>query len=336
VSPHPPRDLLDRFLKAALADPIDLRAFLKAAVPNLADRFVCERAVVCNPEVMGEDWRRREADLLFEIPYCLGAVEETALVWILIEHQSDTDPLMPLRTFSVTAALWDRQWREWTRLPLPRPPLRLMPVLPLVLYTGGVPWGSNRTLADLLGEPTALHSFAPRWEPLFWNLADLTPQQLLESDARLLQVLSVVRTAGAEGDEMTAVALEALRRLGDMPEQNEASWDLMLRFVVAWFRLRSPRSEARAFIAAVENVLPQPRRERAMAMIKTEAEELMEEGVLRMIPSFRKHLIRYLKARFGNVPESLQQRIEALSDFEKIDELFKQAETIEKLEDLPL
>ncbi len=131
--------------------------------------------MVCNPEVMGEDWRRREADLLFEIPYRLGEVEETALVWILIEHQSDTDPLMPLRTFSVTAALWDRQWREWTRLPLPRPPLRLMPVLPLVLYTGGVPWGSNRTLADLLGEPTALHSFAPRWEPLFWNLADLTP-----------------------------------------------------------------------------------------------------------------------------------------------------------------
>ncbi len=121
---------------------------------------------------------------------------------------------MPLRTFGTTAALWDRQWCEWTRLPLPRPPLRLCPVLPLVLYTGGVPWGSNRTLADLLGEPAALHSFAPRWEPLFWNLADLTAQQLLDSGERVLQVLSVVRAVGADTDELIWVGKETVRPSG--------------------------------------------------------------------------------------------------------------------------
>jgi Putative transposase, YhgA-like len=254
--PTVPRDLLDRFLKTALADPIDLAAWQRAAVPHLADGFVCERAVLQDPNFLGEDWRRREADLLFEIPYRVGEAEETALVFILIEHQSDTDALMPLRTFGVTAAVWDRQWREWTRLPLPRPPLRLWPVLPLVLYTGGVPWGSNRTLADLLGEPAVLHSFAPRWEPLFWNLADLTAQQLLDTGERLLQVLAVVRAVGADTEEMIRVGTETLRRLGGLPEQNEASWDVLGRFVVDWFRLRRPADEATPLEAAVRMLPP--------------------------------------------------------------------------------
>ena len=35
---------------------------------------------------------------------------------------------------------WDKQWREWQQLATPRPRLRLRPVLPIVLYTGAVPW----------------------------------------------------------------------------------------------------------------------------------------------------------------------------------------------------
>jgi hypothetical protein len=119
-----------------------------------------------------------------------------------------------------------------------------------------------------------------------------------------------------------------------MPEQNEASWDLMLRFVVAWFRLRSPRSEARPFIAALENVLPQSRRERAMAMIKTEAEELVEEGIQRMIPTVRDCLMEILRLRFGILPETLRQRIESLTDSDQLDKYVQQAKTVAKLEDL--
>ena len=38
-------------------------------------------------------------------------------------------------------------------------PLRLSPVLPLVLHMG--PWQNNRTLHDLLGEPAEFHGFVP-------------------------------------------------------------------------------------------------------------------------------------------------------------------------------
>src|SRR5439155_7730150 len=138
----------------------------RAAVPDLADAFDCDRAERERTHFLQEDWRRRETDVVLRVPFRLAGEEREAVVCVLIENQSGTDVLMPLRTFLIAALFWDRQWQEWTALPEPRPPLRLTPVLPIVLYTGGTPWGSNRQLTDLLAEPAAFHTFAPRWQPL--------------------------------------------------------------------------------------------------------------------------------------------------------------------------
>src|SRR5579872_5574327 len=96
-SDEPPRDLMDRMIRDTLRDPENLHDFLSRALPDLAAGFDYARARLIDPEFTLEDWRRREADLPFEIPYRTGEGEVTALVCVLIEHQSDTDPMMPLR-----------------------------------------------------------------------------------------------------------------------------------------------------------------------------------------------------------------------------------------------
>jgi hypothetical protein len=183
-------DLADNFVPDSLQHPDNLREFLEQAVPDLAPGFDCTRARFIQRDFPMEDWRRREADLPFEIPYRIGDQEVWALVCVFIEHQSDTDPLMPLRLLLFAVLYWNRQWKEWQESPTPRPPLKLRPVLPIVLYTGAIPWGSNRTIVDLLGEPTAFHAFAPAWQPLFWNLADRTPKALLKTGRQWLQTLA--------------------------------------------------------------------------------------------------------------------------------------------------
>src|SRR5947209_8130916 len=146
---EPPHDLPDRMIRQALRHPANLRAFLRQAVPVLADGFDCDRARLLDREFPMEDWRRREADLPFEVPYRAAGSDLLTLVCLLLEHQSDTDPIVPLRLLYFAVGYWDRQWQEWARTPRPRPPFRLRPVLPLVLYTADLPWGSNRTLLDL-------------------------------------------------------------------------------------------------------------------------------------------------------------------------------------------
>src|SRR5947209_16106842 len=212
-------------MRQSLQHPEHLRTFLLQAVPDLAGGFDCDRARLLDREFPLDDWRHREADLPFEIPYRVGAKELWALVVVLIEHQSDTDPLLPLRLLYFAVTYWDRQWRQWEQQPRPRPPLRLNPVLPLVLYTGTTPWGSNRTLADLLGEPAAFHAFAPAWQPLFWNLADQTPEALLRSGAGWLQLMAVMRAERADAEAFLAVFAEAVRRLAALQGQDEVRWD---------------------------------------------------------------------------------------------------------------
>src|SRR5437879_6058862 len=163
----PIRDHVDRMIREALKQPDNLRDFLEYAVPDLAAGFDFTRARLIEREFPLDDWRRRESDLPFEIPYRLAGREVWALVCVLLEHQSDTDPLMPLRLLFFASVYWDQQWRAWEAAPSPKPPFRLNPVLPVVVYTGATPWGSNRTLADLLGEPQAFHAYAPVWQPLF-------------------------------------------------------------------------------------------------------------------------------------------------------------------------
>jgi Putative transposase, YhgA-like len=110
---EPPRDLPDRVIRAALRHPANLRAFLQQAVPALADAFDCERGRLLDREFPLDDWRRREADLPFEIPYRLGDEEGWALVCVLVEHQSAEDPAMPLRLLYFAVLYWERPWRAW-------------------------------------------------------------------------------------------------------------------------------------------------------------------------------------------------------------------------------
>jgi len=150
-SSEAPRDLADRVIRQALQHPANLRAFLHQAVPALAGGFDCERGRLLEREFPLDDWRRREADLPFEVPYRLGDDELWALVYVLIEHQRGEDPVMPLRLLYFVVLYWERQWRAWKQAAAPKPPLRLSRVLPLVLHTGPGPWQENRTLHDRAG-----------------------------------------------------------------------------------------------------------------------------------------------------------------------------------------
>src|SRR6185312_17149878 len=88
-----PHQFVDRMMRQTLKHPANLRSLLGQAVPHLAAGFDCDRACLLDPDFPMDDWRGREADLPFEIPYRHGAEEIWSLVCVLLEHQSDTDTL---------------------------------------------------------------------------------------------------------------------------------------------------------------------------------------------------------------------------------------------------
>jgi hypothetical protein len=334
----PVRKLPDHLFRQTLKHPANLRAFLEEAVPHLAPGFDCPRARLMEREFPLDDWRNREADLPFEIPYRTGSEEVLALVCVLIEHQSDTDLVMPLRMLYFAVVYWERQWHEWERQPRPKPALNLRPVLPIVLYTGGVPWGSNRTLADLLGEPAAFHAYAPAWQPLFWNLADQSPEALLDSGREWLQALAVIRAEGAATEAFAAVYEEALRRLEALAGRDHVQWYDLLRAILTWAAARRPKAERTRWLeAAKASQADAARRQEVQTMGQTIAEALIEEGIEKgQLLNARTVLRDLLQAHFGSLPEPLLRRIEAATDLQRLRAAILTVSSLKTLDELQL
>ena len=103
MAEDPIRTFMDRSVRAILQQADNLRELLESAVPLHVAGFDCARARLIEGDFLLPDWRGREADLIFEIPYRVGNSERLALVCLLIEHQSRPDARMPLRTLVYTS-----------------------------------------------------------------------------------------------------------------------------------------------------------------------------------------------------------------------------------------
>lgn len=230
-----------RDFRKALLNSENLREFLSDAVPNLAPRFDFSRVHHVPTQLQFPNWTRREADLLFEIPYLCDDHEELALVCVLLEHQTRADPRMPLRMLLEATLYWERQWLTWEGLPQPKDGFRLRPVLPIVLHTGTRPWGTARTIRDMLAEPQAFHIFAPTFTPIFWELSAHTPDSLLDADVAFMQVLAIVRSQDAEHEEFARIFRETCRRWEIVRGHSRARWTELLQLIFGWVLHRRPR-----------------------------------------------------------------------------------------------
>ncbi len=243
----PLHDFPDRAIRLLLERRPHLQQLVSAVAPALAPGFDFTRAVSLQRELPLPDWRRREADLLFRIPFRDGA---EALVCLLLEHSSAPDQRMPLRTLLYATLYWEREWRLWEDGHRRGEPLRLSPVLPIVFYTGHAEWDTARTLADLMPVVAPFQPYLPNWAPVLWQLNDQTVEQLLQG-GEWLQALAVVRAERESADVFREVFAEVTRRLEPLSQQDRARWHDLMWFLVSWAYRRRPKAERQDMLAVV-------------------------------------------------------------------------------------
>lgn len=248
-------------------------------VPDLVGGFDFGGMKILSPEYILDDWHSRESDLLVELPFRVGDQEVSALVCLLLEHQSQTDPRMPLRLLVYAANYWDRKWREWEERARPKPAFRLNPLLPIVFYTGPGRWGSNRSLADLLGEPAVLHPFSPRFEPIFWELGTHSPESLRDSQAILGQFLAVLRLADEAAAVLEPIYRSPVENLDRLTGGSGVRWSDMIRLLLTLTAWRRPEEERKDWWDMTEAMVEeQARLTRLREMQKKIAESFRREG----------------------------------------------------------
>ena len=94
----PIREFDDRSTLWLLEDPALLRGLLQILDAGLADHLDFERARRINRSFIPADLQKQESDLVYTVPL---RHRRGKLVWVyvLLEHQSEPDPLMALRLY---------------------------------------------------------------------------------------------------------------------------------------------------------------------------------------------------------------------------------------------
>ena len=181
------------------------------------------------------DYRHLESDILVTAPLAgPERAHKKLLIYILIEHQSKPDRLMPLRLADAQVQIFRYQLRKWSRTHRTLDRVRLMPVLPVVFYTGLRRWPQVGTLVDLIERGEEFRDVTSIIErPLFLNLPEV-PATKLERDAGYLGwVLRLVQQRQARSGEFRKLLQRVVAHLETMPAAERLRWLDLLSYIGA-------------------------------------------------------------------------------------------------------
>ncbi len=143
---------------------------------------------------VSDDWRGREADLLFSVER--RDTGPPLLVYVLLEHQSTPDQWMRLRLLNYCVQIW----MKWRRRHEDEPRLPL--IVPVVFYQGAEPWRHERQFAELVAGAKPSWGWVPRFEHLLIDQTGRSAESVTGgAGARLAQV-AMMATYGKAWEEL--------------------------------------------------------------------------------------------------------------------------------------
>ncbi|MBC7975864.1 MAG: Rpn family recombination-promoting nuclease/putative transposase, partial [Myxococcales bacterium] len=167
-SPH------DALFKAVFGQPEHASGALRSIVPvAVAEALDWASLAPCAGSFVDPALSERHTDLLFSVAWRTGG---EALVYLLFEHQSTSDPRMAFRLLRYLIRIWERWLADHPRAQ------QLPVVVPVVLYHGAEAWSAPVAFEALFDLPEAVRpSLAPhlvRFRFVLDDLSDIPDEQL--------------------------------------------------------------------------------------------------------------------------------------------------------------
>ena len=132
------RQFKENGVKVLLEHPENVRELIGILSGSWRDRIDFDRMGLVKTTFIRRDFRHVESDIVLIAPLLDRRGRRTRkklLVYVLIEHQSEPDRLMPLRILDYVVQIFNFQLRQWTGAHDSASTVRLQPVLPQRDYT---------------------------------------------------------------------------------------------------------------------------------------------------------------------------------------------------------
>jgi predicted transposase/invertase (TIGR01784 family) len=342
------REFPDRAIRWLLETPDNLRGLLLTINKDIAERIDYKNIERIERTFIEDDFRKREADILFKAKFLddTGESLKEFIIYVLIEHQSSVDPIMPFRILYYMTQIWEAQRREWESQKVPSKDWRFRPILPVVFYTGKEKWNSPLEMKNLMELPSLLEDFAPQLKIMFFNLKAISTEQLVKNGHPFEWVLQIIQKEGATFDEFGKALHSTIQNLISMRPEEQANWEKLMFFLVEFIRHRRKQIEQpELFNIIISNIEDVNRREEVRNMSKTGAQALIEEGMekgmekgmeLGLIKAKQEDLINLLSIRFSTIPSELTKKIKSIRKIDKLDTLFVHAIKADELNEIEI
>ncbi|MBN2492667.1 MAG: Rpn family recombination-promoting nuclease/putative transposase, partial [Planctomycetes bacterium] len=266
------RNFHENGLKLLLENPKNLRDLLMLVSRDIAERIDLDRVRLVKETFVRRDCRAVHTDIVLTAPL-RGEPNGGKRVWvyILIEHQSEPDRMMPLRLLDYVVQIYRYQEREWKRNHRSTAGLRLQPVLPIVLYTGDRRWDAVGTLADLVQPGAAsFQNWMPRLESFFLNTPAIPTEVFRAVGGFLGPVLRLTTTKRARLGAFRKQLVSVLQFLEAMPAEERYRWLELLSYIHALvYHVRQPEERPGLWREIEASVATDPHREEVSDVRRT-------------------------------------------------------------------
>ncbi|QIS10966.1 Rpn family recombination-promoting nuclease/putative transposase [Nocardia arthritidis] len=296
VSASPPNPH-DSYFRQVMSRPADAASELQAVLPKaVAARIDWAGLELQSASFVKNNLRGRQADVL----YRTSLAGHDAYIYILIEHQSSTDKLMPLRLLGYMVDIWEHH-RDTN------PNAETLPtVIPLVVHSShkGRRWNTHTEFAELFDlDPemrTALSPYVPHFQFLLDDVAALDLPTLLARDLTpVIRVMLVLHTKapGSRHRNMLFPLMTDLRAINSSPR----GYDDLVTIMHYIIRVSD------ITVADLQPIADQlgPRAQEALL---TTADRLLAEG---RIEGRAETLLDQLQDKFESVPADIADRVHA-------------------------
>lgn len=185
LSAHPN----DGYFKAVFSNPRHAAMLFQSHLPSeIVARADWSTLALLPGSFVKQSLQQTHSDLL----YTLQLAGRETLLYLLFEHQTTVDPLMPLRVLAYALEIIQTHQKQ-AGLPLP-------PVLPFVLHQGPEPWTVSTQFADLFELPDELAAtllpYLPRFQHALLDLTQADPAREEQHDELrlVMQLMKLART----------------------------------------------------------------------------------------------------------------------------------------------
>jgi hypothetical protein len=323
----------DNLVKHAFNDVANARGVLATALPaEIVARIDMGSLSLCPGTFVNEDLEDLHSDIL----YAARISGRDALIYFLLEHKSEPQPLTPLQVMAYMLRIWDQHQAALPKKK--RGEVRRLPViLPIVLHHGQGGWTAATCFEEMLDADAdllaALGEHVPRLRLIIDDLGKQSDDQLYArgatSFARLvLWALKNARDAGwLDGDLgrwkglIAAVLAE--------PDGTRA-----LTALFRYIALTNPAAKREA----LRGLLPGDRgtqvEEAVMNWFETQLDQGRKAGRREgERDAERRVLLKQLRLRFGELPAAVVARVEA-AEVPELEAWTERFVTASRLEDV--